>query len=139
MRCNWQSIHDPNIRKDANLSSDGISDLDRVQGIHSRSPFWTRCIVKIRSTRVGHTSFLIVMVTLSLGVGCKGSQYAERFGLGTMDQQKAKAADFDPFPLNDIGPPVMGGRPRGFMDPLPEPKRAELQARQPSPYANYNR
>jgi hypothetical protein len=51
-----------------------------------------------------------------------------------MDQQKAKAADFDPFPLNDIGPPVMGARPRGFFDPTPEAKRAEQQAVRPAPY-----
>jgi hypothetical protein len=66
--------------------------------------------------------------------GCKASHYAERFGIGTIDRQKAKAAEFDPYPLNDIGPSVVGGRPPGFFNPLPEPRRNELQANN-SPYA----
>jgi hypothetical protein len=70
--------------------------------------------------------FLLVTV-LSLA-GCQSSRYAERFGFGTMDKQKARAADFDPYPLNDIGPEVLGGRPRGFFDPTPEARRNELQA-----------
>jgi hypothetical protein len=78
--------------------------------------------------------FLLVTV-MSLG-GCQSSRYAERFGFGTMDKQKARAADFDPYPLNDIGPEVLGGRPRGFFDPTPEPKRAELQA-QRNPWNGY--
>jgi hypothetical protein len=61
--------------------------------------------------------------------GCQASRYAERFGLGTIDKQKAKAADFDPYPLNDIGPSVVGGRPPGFFNPLPEPRRNELMGR----------
>lgn len=68
--------------------------------------------------------------------GCQSSHYAERFGFGTMDRQKARAADFDPYPLNDIGPEVLGGRPRGFFDPTPEPRRNELQA-QRNPWAGY--
>jgi hypothetical protein len=78
--------------------------------------------------------FLLVTV-MSLG-GCQSSRYAERFGFGTMDKQKARAADFDPYPLNDIGPEVLGARPRGFFDPIPEPKRAELQA-QRNPWNGY--
>ncbi|MFM8570017.1 MAG: membrane or secreted protein [Pirellula sp.] len=64
--------------------------------------------------------------------GCQASRYAERFGLGTIDRQKAKAADFDPYPLNDIGPSVVGGRPPGFFNPLPEPRRNELLGKNPS-------
>jgi hypothetical protein len=60
----------------------------------------------------------------------------DRYGIGTMDRQKSRAADFDPYPLNDIGPPVLGGRPRGFFDPIPEPKRNELQS-QRNPWAGY--
>lgn len=97
-------------------------------------PFLHRCIVNIRTSQVVFRSFLLVAVASVSGTGCKSSQYAERFGLGTMDQQKAKAADFDPFPLNDIGPPVMGARPRGFLDPTPEAKRVEQQAVRPAPY-----
>ena len=64
--------------------------------------------------------------------GCNASRYSERFGLGTIDRQKAKAAEFDPYPLNDIGPSVVGGRPPGFFNPLAEPRRNELMGRTPT-------
>lgn len=76
-----------------------------------------------------YASFLLIGTA-----GCKASHYAERFGIGTIDRQKAKAAEFDPYPLNDIGPSVVGGRPPGFFNPLPEPRRNELQAKN-NPYA----
>lgn len=73
-------------------------------------------------------AWLCLLGCLALS-GCQASRYAERFGLGTIDKQKAKAADFDPYPLNDIGPSVVGGRPPGFFDPLAEPRRNELLGR----------
>ena len=45
------------------------------------------------------------------------------WGQGTIDRQKARATVHDPYPLNDIGPEVMGGRPRDFMNPQAEPVR----------------
>lgn len=78
----------------------------------------------------------VATAVLMLSAGCQSSRYAEPFGFGTMDRQKARAADFDPYPLNDIGPPVMGGRPRGFMEPTPEPSRIEQQAKG-NPWAGY--
>jgi hypothetical protein len=65
--------------------------------------------------------------------GCRGSQLGEhRWGGGPMGQgdttrQQARAVYFDPYPLNDIGPEVVGGRPRGFMNPLAEAHRNELK------------
>ena len=44
-------------------------------------------------------------------------------GQGTVDRQKARAVVHDPYPLNDIGPPVMGGRPREYFDPQAEVTR----------------
>jgi hypothetical protein len=32
-----------------------------------------------------------------------------------------RAKKFDPFPDPSIGPPVIGGRPQGFLDPRPDP------------------
>ncbi|MFM7516403.1 MAG: hypothetical protein ACKO3V_05635 [Pirellula sp.] len=69
--------------------------------------------------------------------GCQASRYAERFGLGTIDRQKAKAAEFDPYPLNDIAPSVVGGRPPGFFNPLAEPRRNELLGKNPSYNSGY--
>lgn len=85
-----------------------------------------------RSVKTVRSNLLLATALLSttlLGVcGCKSPSYSDRFGFGTIDRQKAKAADFDPYPLNDIGPSVVGGRPPGFFNPLPEPRRNELQA-----------
>lgn len=80
--------------------------------------------------RLSRIAFAAILCGLSFcGVsltGCQANRYSERFGLGTIDRQKAKAADFDPYPLNDIGPSVVGGRPPGFFNPLPEARRNEL-------------
>lgn len=45
------------------------------------------------------------------------------FGQGTVDRQSARAVYHDPYPLNDIGPEVVGGRPREFAQPMPEATR----------------
>ena len=74
----------------------------------------------------------LLLLGFTLQGGCQASKYAERFGLGPIDRQKAKAAEFDPYPLNDIGPSVVGGRPPGFFNPLPEPRRNELTGKNPS-------
>jgi hypothetical protein len=79
---------------------------------------------------------LLVTAVGLASMGCHGARSGERYGLGTMDRQKARAADFDPYPLNDIGPEVLGGRPRGFFDPIPEPRRVETQP-QRNPWAGY--
>ena len=44
-------------------------------------------------------------------------------GQGTIERQKARAVVHDPYPLNDIGPEVGGGRPREFYNPQPEAVR----------------
>ncbi|MBM3966984.1 MAG: membrane or secreted protein [Planctomycetes bacterium] len=74
-----------------------------------------------------------------LHTGCQSSKYSKPYGFGTIDNQKSRAADFDPYPLNDIGPAVVGGRPPGFFNPLPEPKRNELQAQQRNAWTGYSR
>jgi hypothetical protein len=80
----------------------------------------------VRSSNTPYPAAHLALLGCILLSGCQASRYAERFGLGTIDRQKAKAADFDPYPLNDIGPSVVGGRPPGFFNPLPEPRRNEL-------------
>ena len=85
-----------------------------------------------RNWLCGHT--LVVGVVL-LFAGCQGSQVGAKrwsggiYGQGSEDRQKYRAASFDPYPLNDIGPEVVGGRPRGFMNPLPEANRNQIQSK----------
>jgi hypothetical protein len=88
-------------------------------------------VISLRFTKQrAHLLLSAALLSTSLlgALGCKSTSYSDRFGFGTIDRQKAKAADFDPYPLNDIGPSVVGGRPPGFFNPLPEPRRNELQA-----------
>jgi len=61
---------------------------------------------------------------ISLG-GCANRQgWGFASGQGTIDRQKSRAVVHDPYPLNDIGPPVMGGRPREYYDPQAEVTRS---------------
>ncbi|AMV31181.1 hypothetical protein VN12_03620 [Pirellula sp. SH-Sr6A] len=83
--------------------------------------------------RLVPASFPVLLGTLLLlGTGCFGSSFASKrwggsqFGQGDINRQKDRAVYFDPYPLNDIGPEVVGGRPREFAHPLPEAKRNEL-------------
>lgn len=39
---------------------------------------------------------------------------------GTIGEQRSRAVLFDPYPNNDLGPPVVSGRPLGFERPMPE-------------------
>ncbi len=61
-------------------------------------------------------------VLVALLAGCANRPHAWGFpgGQGTIERQKARATVHDPFPLNDIGPEVVGGRPREFYNPQAE-------------------
>lgn len=43
---------------------------------------------------------------------------------GTVDSQRNDASLHDPYPDPNAGPEVVGGRPREFQKPLPEPVRS---------------
>jgi hypothetical protein len=43
---------------------------------------------------------------------------------GTIDEQQNRAVVHDPYPDNDAGPAIEGGRPRDFQKPLAQPVRA---------------
>lgn len=65
---------------------------------------------------------LAILVSLS---GCASRPgWGMSWGQGTTDRQKARAVTHDPYSLPDIGPEVVGGRPREFMNPQAEAKRA---------------
>lgn len=84
---------------------------------------------------LGHLS--VWMLLASAFLGCSSGPFglgrwaSDRFGQGSIDRQKARAVVIDPYPLNDIGPEVVGGRPREFAYPMPEASRNELTARPP--------
>ncbi|MFN9916159.1 MAG: hypothetical protein ACK53L_26450 [Pirellulaceae bacterium] len=78
--------------------------------------------------------FAILLAMTLAATGCRGTPAGTHrwgggpYGQGSIDRQKARAVTFDPYPLNDIGPPIVGGRPREFANPLPEASRNELTA-----------
>lgn len=78
--------------------------------------------------------WLLLACTALVG-GCAQRPRAWGFpgGQGTIDRQKARASVHDPYPLNDIGPEVIGGRPREFMIPRSEAAR---EANVPLQYRN---
>ena len=50
---------------------------------------------------------------------------------GTIGQQRSKAIQHDPFPSDDLAPPILGGRPAGFEQP-----KSEAVIAQGSPFSN---
>lgn len=46
---------------------------------------------------------------------------------GPAHYQRGIAQEFDPYPLNDLGPPIVGGRPREFQKPDDEVTRSRQQ------------
>jgi hypothetical protein len=70
---------------------------------------------------------LIAAATLLLS-GCHMNR--ELGPPGTMDAQRARAMQHDPFPTSELGPDISGTRPRGFDLP-----RTEIQKLQTSPNA----
>jgi hypothetical protein len=47
---------------------------------------------------------------------------------GTIQQQRLRATVHDPYPDQDLGPATDGGRPRDYLQPLPEPVRNRIIA-----------
>ena len=71
----------------------------------------------------------IAVLTLSL-LGCGHLQWPRLRGPGPAHYQQYQATVYDPYPENDIGPPVVGGRPRGYQNPYPQTERLQR-----NPYA----
>ena len=72
------------------------------------------------------TGLLAVILLLVSGLfGCR-SQRPILGPPGTLEQQRFSATIHDPYADNDIGPEVVGGRPKDFQKPLSEPDRSRL-------------
>ena len=65
---------------------------------------------------------------LTTNLGCSSRPYVGP--QGTISDQRSRAILHDPYPSTDLGPPIVGGRPREYDLPRSEP--AHLQS---SPYA----
>lgn len=71
------------------------------------------------------TKLFLSCAALALFAGCANRQgWGFGSGQGTIDRQKSRAVVHDPYPLNDIGPEVIGGRPREYFNPQAEAVRS---------------
>jgi hypothetical protein len=50
---------------------------------------------------------------------------------GWANQQRRDAIEHDPYPLSDVGPEIVGGRPREYQQPVNETERARMFATRP--------
>ena len=73
-----------------------------------------------RKSLVGTTVFWSVCLVL-LTSGCGYRPFVGP--AGTLTYQRQNAALHDPYADNELGPEVVGGRPRDFQKPLGEPVR----------------
>ncbi len=83
--------------------------------------------------RVSTLSLALALLASTVAIGCAGDRFrASRFNFfhpGTTYQQRLRASVHDPYPDQDLGPEVVGGRPRDFA-PYPEAVRNRFYADQ---------
>ena len=72
----------------------------------------------------------IVLGGLIVGCGISGcaGPHAKLAQPGTIQQQRLRATIHDPYPDPNLGPNFDGGRPRDYLQPLPEPVRNRIYA-----------
>ena len=85
---------------------------------------------------MGHNKPAAILICAALfGVSLTGCSLRPNFGPpGTIYEQRARAVLNDPFPAVELGPDIVGGRPRGYDTPLAQP--TNIQA---SPYSELNK
>lgn len=71
---------------------------------------------------------LVATVVLSslASIGCRGYRTPFNTPAGTFRQQRFEAVAHDPYPQDDLGPEVVGGRPRDYQKPVAEPVRDKM-------------
>lgn len=72
--------------------------------------------------------WLRILVAASLFIGLAGcrSMWPKLFSPGTIESQRSSAAIHDPYPDNQAGPKVVGGRPQFYEKQQAEPVRDRL-------------
>jgi len=68
---------------------------------------------------------LVIFALAFLITGC-GTARLDLGPPGTIGMQREKAVIHDPYPSNDLGPPIVGGRPAGFDLPLSPTKSLQV-------------
>src|SRR6476660_8103095 len=76
---------------------------------------------------------IVALVVTSLS-GCPQEMASLRQSFahpGSAAYQRAQAQQHDPYVLNDVGPEVVGGRPRDYLIPINEVERARINTTPP--------
>ena len=68
-------------------------------------------------------------ILLVAGTGCQNLARPNLACPGTAEVQQARAEQFDPYPENEPGPKVVGGRPMQYEEPPAEVSRARALPR----------
>ena len=76
----------------------------------------------MRFARFGLPAILLALLAPGLIGGCAYRPFEGP--AGPLSYQRQNAILHDPYFDNDLGPEVVGGRPREFQKPLPEPVRS---------------
>lgn len=67
-----------------------------------------------------------LLLSLAALGGCANSPHYDFWHPGNIQTQRLRAVVHDPYPDQDQGPVVMGGRPRDYAEPLPEAVRNRI-------------
>jgi hypothetical protein len=80
-----------------------------------------------------------VLATLLVAVsGCSsGVRWPNFWHPGPAGYQQHAALYHDPYPMNDVAPEIVGGRPREYQQQIPEAVRAEQPFAPPAIRAGY--
>jgi hypothetical protein len=62
----------------------------------------------------------LFLLLAAFGGGCAGHGQYDFWHPGNIRSQRIRAVVHDPYPDQNLGPPVVGGRPRDYSEPLPE-------------------
>ncbi len=76
--------------------------------------------MRSKNVRRNSLGFLFVWLASAALTGCQNSLQQNLQPPGTIWQQRNRAVQFDPYPIDHMGPPIVGGRPREFGKPLAE-------------------
>lgn len=69
---------------------------------------------------------LLTVLGFSLNMGCARTLQQNFEPPGTIFQQKLRARLHDPYPSDDLGPPLVGVRPREFNQPYAEARDSQI-------------
>jgi hypothetical protein len=72
-------------------------------------------------------STMFILLALFGLAGCQSTAMPSLAHPGSTQTQQNRAVRYDPYPDSEMGPTMVGVRPREYQNPIPEPARARWQ------------